>query len=147
MDQFDAFVPRLASIFQKHSVNVINVSIRHALPDPGTLLAWAPKEVFSFVVYYKQGMTEAEKAKVARWTRELIDEALAVGGSYYLPYQIHGTPQQFQKAYPGHRRFFELKRQLDPGNKFRNKLWDAYFKRMRSGSLRRVKCMTRRRST
>jgi FAD/FMN-containing dehydrogenase len=128
VDQFDAFVPRLASIFQKHSVNVINVSIRHALPDPGTLLAWAPKEVFSFVVYYKQGMTEADKSKVGRWTRELIDEALAVGGSYYLPYQIHATPEQFQKAYPGHRGFFELKRQLDPSNKFRNKLWDAYFK-------------------
>ncbi|HET9236501.1 MAG TPA: hypothetical protein VFO10_04595 [Oligoflexus sp.] len=51
VDQFDAFVPSLARIFQKHSVNVINVSIRHALPDPGTLLAWAPKEAFSFVVY------------------------------------------------------------------------------------------------
>ena len=49
VDQFDVFVPRLAKIFQKHAVNVINVSIRHALPDPGTLLAWAPKEVFSFV--------------------------------------------------------------------------------------------------
>jgi hypothetical protein len=127
VDQFDAFVPRLANIFQKHSVNVINVSIRHALPDPGTMLAWAPKEVFSFVVYYKQGMTEAEKSKVARWTRELIDEALAVGGTYYLPYQIHAKPEQFRKAYPGHRKFFELKKQFDPTYKFRNKLWDAYF--------------------
>jgi FAD/FMN-containing dehydrogenase len=126
VDQFDAFVPRLARIFQKYSVNVINVSIRHALPDPGTLLAWAPKEVFSFVVYYKQAVTEAAKSKVGQWTRELIDEALALGGSYYLPYQIHARPEQFKKAYPGHKNFFEIKRQFDPTNKFRNKLWDAY---------------------
>jgi FAD/FMN-containing dehydrogenase len=126
VDQFDAFVPRLAKIFQKHSVNVINVSIRHALPDPGTLLAWAPREVFSFVIYYKQGTTEAAKSKVGQWTRELIDEALALGGSYYLPYQIHAKPEQFKKAYPGHSQFFEIKRQKDPTNKFRNKLWDTY---------------------
>lgn len=126
VDQFDAFVPRLARIFQKHAVNVINVSIRHALPDPGTVLAWAPKEVFSFVVYYKQGTTQAAQKKVGNWTRELIDEALALGGSYYLPYQIHAKPEQFKKAYPAYSTFFEIKRRFDPTNKFRNKLWDSY---------------------
>lgn len=126
IDQFDAFIPKLAGILQEHAVQVINVSIRHALPDPGTLLAWAPQEVFSFVVYYKQGMTKAAQTKVAQWTRKLIDEALVLGGSYYLPYQIHARHKQFKKAYPGHSTFFKIKRQLDPTNKFRNKLWDAY---------------------
>ncbi len=126
VDQFDAFVPRMAHVFQKHDVNVINVSIRHALPDPGTLLAWAPREVFSFVVYYKQGTSDAARSQVARWTREMIEEALALGGAYYLPYQIHATPEQFRKAYPGHAAFFKVKKQYDPTNKFRNRLWDAY---------------------
>ena len=34
------------------------------------------------------------------WTRELIDAALSVGGTYYLPYQPHATAAQFLRAYP-----------------------------------------------
>jgi FAD/FMN-containing dehydrogenase len=83
--------------------------------------------VFAFVLYYKQGTTEADKAAVSSWTRELIDAALSVNGSYYLPYQIHATAEQFFKAYPRSEEFFALKARLDPENKFRNKLWDAYY--------------------
>jgi FAD/FMN-containing dehydrogenase len=125
--KFDVFVPAMAKIFQQHDVNVINVSIRHAHKDPGSLLAWATDEMFCFVVYYKQGTTEAERKSVGVWTRELIDAAIAVNGSYYLPYQIHATKEQFRKAYPRTSEFFALKKRIDPTNKFRNKLWDAYY--------------------
>jgi hypothetical protein len=113
-------------VFQKHRAKVFNVSIRHALPDPGTLLAWAPEEVFALVVYYEQGTNQKSKTEVAEWTRELINEALSVKGRYYLPYQIHATAEQFHTAYPRADEFFLLKKKLDPDNKFRNKLWDKY---------------------
>ncbi len=79
--KFDAFVPKMRQIFQLHKVNVINVSIRHALKDPGSVLAWAREECFAFVVYYKQGTSAAAKEKVGQWTRELVDAAIAVGGN------------------------------------------------------------------
>ena len=126
VDRFDEFVPRIRGVFRRHRVNVVNVSIRHATPDPGSLLAWAPDERFAFVVYYKQRTDPAARRKVARWTRELADAALASGGSWYLPYQPHATPEQFRRAYPRAAEFFALKRRLDPGNRFRNKLWDRY---------------------
>jgi len=59
--------------------------------------------------------------------RELIDAALSVDGSYYLPYQVHATAGQFSTAYPRSNEFFALKAHLDPEDKFRNKLWDAYY--------------------
>jgi len=125
--RFDDFVPRMAEIFRRHRVNVINVSVRHTLRDPGTLLAWAKQECFSFVVYYKQRTSESARAEVGVWTRELIDAALALDGSYYLPYQIHATFEQFQRAYPRAPEFFALKRRLDPDQRFRNQLWDRYY--------------------
>lgn len=128
VEKLDEFMPRMASTLNRHRVNAINVSIRHAKQDPGTLLAWAKTEVFAFVLYYKQGTSDADKKAVALWTRELIDAAIAVGGAYYLPYQIHATPMQFHAAYPNAEKFFALKKKLDPGNKFRNKLWDAYYR-------------------
>lgn len=127
VDSINSFVPVMGEILNRHEVNVINISIRHAKKDPGSLLAWAKTEVFAFVLYYKQGTSEPEKKAVAVWTRELVEAAIKKGGAYYLPYQIHATGKQFSAAYPNADLFFALKRKVDPTNKFRNKLWDAYY--------------------
>lgn len=127
VDKFDIWVPKMKKIFMSNDVNVINVSIRHSLPDPGSLLAWAKEESFAFVVYYKQGTDTESKERVAKWTREMIDEVLSVGGTYYLPYQIHATESQFHRAYPDALQYFAIKQKYDPTNKFTNKLWDTYY--------------------
>jgi len=127
VDRLDAFVPKMAEIFRRYGANVLNVSIRHAQGDPGSLLAWARGETFAFVVYYKQRTSPAVRDRVALWTRELIEAALSVGGTYYLPYQPHATPAQFHRAYPRAKELFALKRRLDPDFRFRNALWDRYY--------------------
>ena len=128
VNNFEGFEKKMAEIFIRFNVNVLNVSIRHAKADPGTYLAWAREEVFAFVVYYKQRTDAASKHKVAVWTRELADAAIGENGSYYLPYQVHPTTEQFHKAFPNAAKLFDLKSRLDPENKFRNTLWDAYYK-------------------
>ena len=70
VDRFDEFIPRLQATLRQHEVNVINISIRHARQDPGSLLAWARTEVFAFVIYYKQGTSDAAREQVGVWTRE-----------------------------------------------------------------------------
>jgi FAD/FMN-containing dehydrogenase len=127
VENFDSFAPKMAAILNQNHVNVLNVSIRHALSDPGSLLAWARKEVFSFVIYYEQGVADADKKEVYGWTSKLIDAALEEGGTYYLPYQIIATPDQFLKAYPRATEYFALKKRVDPTYKFRNKLWDRHY--------------------
>jgi FAD/FMN-containing dehydrogenase len=124
--RFSDFLPKMREILQRHRADVVNISIRHAVADGGSLLAWAREECFAFVVYYRQGVTSVDRTDVGLWTRELIDAVLSVGGSYYLPYQIHATDEQFHRAYPRAAAFFALKRRLDPTYKFRNKLWDRY---------------------
>jgi len=127
VDRLEQFVSKMAVILRRHHVNAINVSIRHALPDPGTLLAWARTEVFAYVLYYKQGTSVDDREAVRAWTRELVDAAIAAGGTYYLPYQVLATKQQFLAAYPTAPKFFELKARVDPKNMFRNRLLDAYY--------------------
>jgi FAD/FMN-containing dehydrogenase len=126
-DRFDDFVLKMRQVLTRHDVNVLNVSIRHASQDPGSLLAWARTEVFAFVIYYNQGTSTAARKEVGIWTRELTDAALSLGGSYYLPYQLHATEAQFLRAYPRANEFFALKRRLDPTNKFQNELINKYY--------------------
>ena len=59
--------------------------------------------------------------------RELIEAAIALGGTYYLPYQAHATPAQFHRAYPRARELFALKRRLDPDYRLRHVLWNSYY--------------------
>ena len=126
VERFDEFVPKLRHVLQSRHVQALNVSIRHAHPDPGSLMAWARRESFSFVLYYKQGTTEEARNEVGVWTRELVDAVLSVGGTYYLPYQPHPTLSQFRRAYPRFDEYAALKRRVDPNYRFRNMLWDTY---------------------
>ncbi|MGI9221485.1 MAG: GNAT family N-acetyltransferase [Woeseiaceae bacterium] len=120
------FSGQMTEILRRYSVQVVNVSIRHAHPDPGSLLAWAQSEVFALVLYYKQGTAAAKREAVAVWTRELIDAVLGCEGTYYLPYQPHGRVDQFHSAYPRAKELFALKKRLDPNYRFRNSLWAKY---------------------
>jgi FAD/FMN-containing dehydrogenase/SAM-dependent methyltransferase len=127
VDKLAGFVPVMAEILQRHRVNALNISIRHALGDPGSLLAWARGETFALVLYYKQRTRQNARERVAVWTRELIDAVLEAGGTYYLPYQPHATDEQFHRAYPRARELFALKRRYDPDYRLRNALWDKYY--------------------
>jgi FAD/FMN-containing dehydrogenase/SAM-dependent methyltransferase len=125
--QFESCARAIAAVLKRHRVNALNISVRHALADPGTLMSWTRGETFAFVLYYKQRTRANARDRVGVWTRELIETVLAHGGSYYLPYQLHATADQFHRAYPGARRLFELKRRLDPDYRLRNALWDKYY--------------------
>lgn len=127
VERFDSFSAKMTDIFKAHDLNVLNVSVRHALPDSGSLLAWAREEVFAFVVYYRQGTTAQDREHVKAWSREMIDAVISEGGSYYLPYQLHATTEQFHSSYPHAEEFFALKKKLDPTYRFSNKLWEQHY--------------------
>ncbi|HEY0747292.1 MAG TPA: FAD-binding protein [Steroidobacteraceae bacterium] len=127
VEQLEACVSEVGEILRRHRVNVINISIRHAHKDPGTLLAWSRCETYALVIYYKQRTRHNARDRVGVWTRELIDAVLKHGGTYYLPYQLHATVEQFHRAYPQAHQLFALKQRLDPQYRLRNSLWDKYY--------------------
>jgi len=127
VENFDSFVPKMRDIFNEYEVDVVNVSIRHALPDPDSYLSWARNEVFAFVVYHSQGTTDEDRKDVGLWTRKMIDAIISENGAYYLPYQPHATNEQFRAAYPNADKYFAVKREVDPDNRFQNKLWEKYY--------------------
>lgn len=133
VENIKSFIPKMSLVFQKNKVNVINVSLRHALPDNESYLSWANKEVFAFVIYYKQKTNQEAKDKVRKWTLEMTDAILSEKGTWYLPYQPHATIKQFKKGYPNSGKYFDLKNKLDPNQRFTNKLLDKYNPYAKSG--------------
>lgn len=123
---FAAFARAMAATIRRHDAQVLNVSVRHSPADSTSLLPWAKEEVFSFVVYYKQRTHAEARRKAGEWTRSMIDTALAFGGRYYLPYQLHATRAQFDRAYPEAEALRAIKRSVDPSGRLSNELWARY---------------------
>lgn len=123
---FEGFAQGLAQVLRRRQVEALNVSIRHSPADTLSLLPWAKEEVFCFVLYFKQRVSDAASAVVGNWTRELIELSLRHQGRYYLPYQLHATREQFNRAYPEAQALRSLKRHIDPEGRFSNELWAKY---------------------
>ena len=114
-------------MLQAHDVNAVNVSIRHALPDPGTYLAWAPNEVFAFVLYYKQRTDPDVAARGgaldARADRRRPSRAAAATTCRTSrSRRARSSPRRIRAR----RTLFAVKRRVDPTGKFTNALWDLY---------------------
>lgn len=123
---FLPFAKAMAKVLQTHRVEVLNVSIRHSSQDKISMLPWAKEDVFSFVLYYKQRTYSNAMEKTGMWTREMIELALINEGRYYLPYQLHATKKQFDRAYPEAAQLRNIKKTVDPKNKFSNEMWTKY---------------------
>lgn len=122
----EPFVRAMGAILRRHRVVAVNVSIRHSPADAVSLLPWAAEEVFSFVLFYKQGTDAAARAAVGVWTRELVEAVLRHEGRWYLPYQLHATRAQFERGYPEIGQLRVLKASVDPRGRFSNTLWQTY---------------------
>lgn len=108
--------------------DLLNVTLRYVAADPVSLLTFAPEPRIAAVMLFDQARTAAAELAMRRLTERLIDEALALGGNFYLPYRLHARRDQVRRAYPGLNTFLELKRRHDPRGRFRNALFDAYLR-------------------
>lgn len=124
--KFASFVRGMARVLRTNDVEALNVSIRHSPRERDALLPWATEDVFSFVLYFKQRTWESARNDVGRWTRDLIDLAVQHDGRFYLPYQLHATRAQFDRAYPEAAELRRVKARYDPAGKFSNELWRKY---------------------
>jgi FAD/FMN-containing dehydrogenase len=128
MGQLESFVARIRPILQRPGSDLLNVTIRSVYPDADGYLAYAREPVWGLVMLFTQERSPAGEVQMRTLTRELVDAALAVRGTYYLPYRLHATSSQFRRAYPMADRFFELKRRYDPAEIFSNAFYQAYAK-------------------
>ncbi|RVV96674.1 FAD-binding oxidoreductase [Mesobaculum littorinae] len=121
------FLASCAEIVPASYQELLKATLRHVGADRESWLSYAPDGPrLGVALTFSQEMTTRAEADMTRLTRDLIDRALDLGGSYYLPYRPHATSAQFRRAYPRAAEFAAAKRRLDPDLRFRNGFWDTY---------------------
>lgn len=123
---FDRFIAAMQRHMPEHKQDLLNVTVRNVYRDADSFLSYAHEEDFAFVLFFDQRISPEAEADMCALTRKLIDAALALDGSYYLPYRLHASPEQLRAAYPMADEFFAKKRQYDPEELFQNAFYKTY---------------------
>ncbi len=124
-DRILSFVAGMKKIFTENGTNILNVSIR-VVHKEDIALNYAPTDAFSVVLYINQTTDAAGNAKMKKVTGELIDLTHAEGGRFFLPYQLHYSPEQLRASYPAISQFFEAKKRYDPQELLTNTWYETY---------------------
>jgi len=120
------FIDSLKKIIPAYKVDLLNITVRNVKKDEDAFLRYANEEVFGFVMLYNQAKTNEAEEQMKAATQRMVDAAISVKGNYYLPYRLHATKEQMNKAYPQANQFFLLKKKYDPSEIFQNKFYQAY---------------------
>lgn len=127
VERMNSFLDQALKIIKDNKINVLNISVRYVPKDVDATLAYAQQDSFAFVFYICVSRLEIFNAWIKQWTQELIDAALDLNGTFYMPYQLYATKHQFQRAY-GNRidAYLAAKHKYDPEDVFNNEMLKKY---------------------
>ncbi len=125
--RLEEFLQACRELIPPSGQDLLNVTLRYVGADNNTVLTFSPSPRIGAVMLFSQRLRDADETSMQALTEKLIDRALKLDGSYYLPYRLHARPDQLRAAYPRLDMFAAKKREYDPKLLFRNLMWDRYF--------------------
>lgn len=125
-EKFPEFLLACRQIIPPRKAEFLNVTLRYLAADEASVMAFAPTRRIAAVMSFSQEVTPEGEADMHQLTEALIERVIALGGAFYLPYRLHARRDQLERAYPNVARFVTRKLHYDPGELFRNAMWDTY---------------------
>ena len=126
IEKFSDFVDQLKTIVEEEDLNLLNATVRYTKANEEGFLNYAREDTFAVVLLFNHSLSEEGIGHMEQGTREIVDAALALNGTYYLTYQLFPSQQQIRAAYPNIDDFFEKKREFDPEERFMNNFYEEY---------------------
>jgi FAD/FMN-containing dehydrogenase len=121
------FMRDAADMLRVNGADVVYGTVRLIERDDETFLAWAREPWACIVFNLHVDPAHAERDEEA--FRDLIDLAIAHGGSYYLTYHRWASRAQVEACHPRFAEFLNLKRQYDPEELFQSD-WYRHYRTM-----------------
>jgi FAD/FMN-containing dehydrogenase len=127
LDRFADFAARVRTIALEHAVDIMSIGVRFVPRSERPTLSYSAKgDMLGWIMVINHGSSTDECAATAAWTRRVIDAALELGGTYYLPYALYASREQVRRAYPRFDEFVAAKKRWDPQGIFTSRFFAAY---------------------
>lgn len=123
------FLGRAAEALRARRATVIYGTVRLIERDAESFLAWA-REPWACVVFNLHvDHAPAPLARAGAAFRALMDEAAALGGSFYLTYGRRAHREQVERCHPRFAEFLALQRRHDPGGRWQSD-WLRHYRKL-----------------
>ncbi|HWI38935.1 MAG TPA: FAD-binding protein [Burkholderiales bacterium] len=113
-ESVDAFVKETDERCNDWRVPLLGVTARNTLREEETYLRWAQREYCDLRLAIAPPRGLGGAVRTAQLRRELIDAAIAVGGSFPIASTPDATREQTETCYPQLKAFLAEKRRFDP---------------------------------
>jgi decaprenylphospho-beta-D-ribofuranose 2-oxidase len=123
---FDAFVDGFRDIVEKREINLLDATVRYIETNNDAFLSYSHQQALALVLYMNVKTSASGRADSSRMTREVIDLALSLDGTFYLPYVLDYDKSQLLRGYPMTGEFLAAKRRYDPTELFYNEFYAKY---------------------
>ena len=119
-EQLDAFLAEVGSRCREWRVALEGVASRRIRPEDETVLRWARRDYAEVNVSLGEPTTLGAAVRATQLRRELIDAAIARGGSFPIACTPEATRTQAEACYPQLAEFLAEQRRIDPGGLMAN---------------------------
>lgn len=109
-------------------VAIETLQVRPTLPEEETFLRWARRDYREVVLQLAQPVTLGSSLKAIQLRRELIDAAIALGGTFHISSTPEATRAQTEACYPQLKTFLAAKRRFDR----QERLVNPWYRRQRN---------------
>lgn len=116
----ERFLAEARSRCAEWRVDIENVELRDTLPEDETFLRWASRLYKEVGLRLAMLQTIGGAVRATQLRRELIDSAIAAGGSFPIARTPDATREQVAACYPQLPAFLAEKRRIDPAEKLVN---------------------------
>ena len=119
-EQLDAFRAEIGSRCRAWRLSFEAAASRRIHPEDETVLRWARRDYVEVNVSLGAPATLGAAVRATQLRRELIDAAIARGGSYPIACTPEATRAQAEACYPQLAEFLAEQRRIDPGGLMAN---------------------------
>src|SRR5262249_191058 len=134
----DGFIADARAGCAEWRVDVASVEVRPIVPETESFLCWARSECVEVSLRLAEALALGPAVRRTQLRRELIDAAIAAGGSFQISCTPDATREQVAACYPQLPAFLAEKRRVDPAEKLVNG-WYLHHRNLFS----RERCETR----
>lgn len=128
-DGLESFLAEARRRCAEWRMPLAGVEARRTLPENDSFLRWACRDYAAVALHFDEAPVLGAAVRATQLRRELIDAAIAHGGSFPVSSTPEATRAQAEACYPRLAQFLAEKRRVDPGERLVNP-WYLHYRRL-----------------
>jgi hypothetical protein len=128
-ERLDSFLAEARGRCAEWRMPLAKLEARRTLPERDSFLCWARRDYCAVALHFAEPPVLGAAVRATQLRRELIDAAIAHGGSFAISCTPEATRDQAEACYPQLPQFLTEKRRVDPGERMVNP-WYRHYRRL-----------------